>query len=214
MEIKGSRGEYYKVDLGNLTCTCKDWTCRRHNFSKENPKRKCKHIIEAIDINLKLRSNYTKYKGTPILVKESDISDLNHMLSESSIITRYSIGGTDYKIGSYLDKYIPIVIKTTYKISSNFIDKVFSNYSLETGNDEVRYYKGSLPIKVIISKNFMFQSLYYRMSKDDLVKISSDLVSSSGLYLTEYGIVDKENKYINMDISTEDELFDLLGVKV
>ena len=56
----------------------------------------------------------------------------------------------------------------------------------------------------------MFQSLYYRTNKDDLIKISSDLVESSGLYLTEYGIVDKDNKIVDMNISTDEELFDLL----
>lgn len=214
MEIKGSRGEYYKVDLSNLTCTCKDWTCRRHNFSMDNPKRKCKHIIEAIDISLKLRSNYTKFIGTPKIIKESDISDLRNMLSSSDIITKYSIGGYDYKIGDYLDKYMPIVIKTTYKVPSNLLDKVFYNYNFKGGDENIRYYEGSLPIKVIISKNFMFQSLYYRLSKDELVRISSELLNSTGLYLTEYGTVNKDNKYIDMNISTEDELSDLLGIRV
>ena len=41
----------YSVDIDGLSCTCKDWIEIRSNYSKDDPRRLCKHIIQIIDVN-------------------------------------------------------------------------------------------------------------------------------------------------------------------
>lgn len=40
-------GTAYIVNLGEITCTCPDWTKQRHNFPKNDPRRLCKHLVKA-----------------------------------------------------------------------------------------------------------------------------------------------------------------------
>ena len=41
----------YNTDIKNLTCSCKDWLKSRKNYSYDDPRRLCKHLISKIDIN-------------------------------------------------------------------------------------------------------------------------------------------------------------------
>ena len=42
---------FYDVDIVNQSCTCNDWILERSNYSKDDPRRLCKHIISTLDIN-------------------------------------------------------------------------------------------------------------------------------------------------------------------
>lgn len=35
----------FKINIDNLTCTCRDWKKERSNFDKNDPRRLCRHII-------------------------------------------------------------------------------------------------------------------------------------------------------------------------
>ena len=41
----------YDTDIQNLTCTCKDWQETRKDYTTNDPRRLCKHIINKLDIN-------------------------------------------------------------------------------------------------------------------------------------------------------------------
>lgn len=43
-----SSSNSYLVDMDELSCQCRDWTDRRHNYPSKDPRRLCKHIIGAI----------------------------------------------------------------------------------------------------------------------------------------------------------------------
>ena len=73
MEIRGSGNKYYEVNISELTCTCRDWTCRRHNFPKGDNKRLCKHLVEAIELDSLINSNSIKFPGVPKLTNYEKI---------------------------------------------------------------------------------------------------------------------------------------------
>lgn len=219
MEIRGSGNKYYTVNLENLTCTCKDWSCRRHNFPKGDDRRLCKHIIEAIDI---LNSSYLMKEdrrlSNPIPVDRSFIGQILQNLSNSDIISRYFIGGEYSRGSNYITKCLPIVIMKTYRsIRNEFIDEIFSDFILDKSisGDEYRFYNGIIPIKVIVSndKNFLYKEIYSRLTIEEIMRLSSTSYSILGLKLTDKGFLNKKNEIIDMNVSTEEELCELLGIK-
>ena len=51
----------YNTDTEKLTCSCKDWEEVRSNYSMDNPRRLCKHIINKLDTdNLPTNLKYFK----------------------------------------------------------------------------------------------------------------------------------------------------------
>ena len=50
VQVKSSSGtQYYTVDPTNLSCTCPDFTERRADFPRSDPRRLCKHLMKQID---------------------------------------------------------------------------------------------------------------------------------------------------------------------
>lgn len=216
MEIRGSGNKYYEVNISELTCTCRDWTCRRHNFPKGDNKRLCKHLVEAIELDSLINSNSIKFPGVPKLTNYEKIRLLSDSLRNTDIILSHSICGEYYRRGKYITEYIPIVVKFTYDtISYNMMDEALTGYNLSSTSDngKKRIYNGDLPLLIIISNdNFLFKSIYYELKKDEFIRLSSISDKILGLRITENGFINNKNELINMNISTEDELCNLLKI--
>lgn len=217
MEIKGSGNKYYEVNLEELTCSCKDWTCRRHNFSKGDNRRLCKHLVEAIEIS----SSISHFENLPRLpnnieMDNKKILELNNILKNCDYILKYSVGGEVFRKSMTLTEYIPVVIElVNSEIPTLVIDSVLSEYRfLRKGRSSERYYIGDLPIVVIPANesDFLFQSVYYDLSRDEFIRLSSISIDKLKLMLTRYGFIDKNNKLIDMKIHTVEELCDLLKI--
>lgn len=82
VEISGSKGRVYTVDLQEYTCTCPDWRNRRSKMDTSWPERLCKHLVKAVCDNglagefpdVDLQALAKKKKGTEI--KEVDYMEL------------------------------------------------------------------------------------------------------------------------------------------
>lgn len=206
MKIKGSGNKYYEVNVDELTCTCKDWTCRRHNFSKDNPRRLCKHLVQALELDKLVNSS-----DVTTLTDKSEACKLSDRFRESNEILRYNIASKSY------DGMLPIVVKMIYNnLPSSSIDRILSReYHLvkEYDNGLKRVYDGPMKLLVVISNsNFPFQSLYYRLGYDKFIELSSTIMRKRNLKLTEMGILDEDNKLIDLNISTEEEIYHLLDM--
>lgn len=206
MKIKGSGNKYYDVNIEELTCTCRDWTCRRHNFSKDNPRRLCKHLTEAIELNKLVTSS-----DDTMLSDNSETYSLSKKLKESDYIIRYNIAKRCY------DSLLPIVVRLTYNtMPYDIIDEVLGDdYHLVTtyNNGLRRVYDGPIKLLVVISNyNYPFQSLYYRLGREKFIELSSTIIRRRGLKLTENGLLDGNNEIIDLNISTEEEIYYLIDM--
>lgn len=217
MEIKGSGNKYYEVNLDDLTCTCRDWTCRRHNFSKSDKRRLCKHLSEAIEISSTINTD-SMTLGDSKPMNTSEVMRLSDTLRNEDIILRHSICGEYYRRCNYQTEFLPIVLKLTYnEIPRSMIDGLFINLGytkIRSSVDEnIRYYNGVTPLLVLIcNENFLFQSVFYELTKDQFIRLSSISYRKLGVKLTKDGFVDNKNKLIDMKVSTEDEICDLLEI--
>lgn len=207
MKIKGSGNKYYDVNIEELTCTCKDWTCRRHNFSKDNPRRLCKHLLQALELNeLVTESNNT------ILTDKSAVHKLAESLYNSSSVLRYNIAKNCY------NNLLPVIVKFIHPdIPSDEMDNILVDYKVDklySPDGSRRIYKGSQDLLVIIIKDdsFPFQSLYYRLGREKFIELSSTIMRKLGLKLTENGLLDKDNKLIDLNIHTEEEIYHLIDM--
>lgn len=216
MKIKGSGNNYYEVDLNDLTCTCKDWSCRRHNFSKDDDRRLCKHLIEAMDTWLLIKPNSLDFPGGHRLINKDKIIELSSILSEHPFVISHSIGGDYFRRSIYQKDFIPIVVRLTYdSLPFEVIDSALEGYHLIGTLDDgkKRFYDGDMPIVIVISNhNYFFKEMYYELSTDEFIRLSSISHKVLGLRLTENGFIDKKNKIIDMDVSNEDDLCDLLMI--
>lgn len=221
MEIKGSGNKYYEVDLNELTCTCRDWTCRKHNFPKGDKRRLCKHLVEAMELNVLIPQPYpTKFSGELIPIDRELVKKLMIQFHNDDAIIAFSVCGEYYEGKTYQSDYLPIVIQYTYdEIPVNHIDKIFTLLGYEVNNNMThgihRYYDGRNPLHIIISKSneFLFRTVYHELGRDKFLKLSSAALRKLGMKLTELGFIDKNRSLVDMDVSTEEELCDLLGIR-
>lgn len=207
MKIKGSGNKYYDVNIEELTCTCKDWTCRRHNFSKDNPRRLCKHLLQALELNeLVTESNNT------ILTDKSAVHKLAESLYNSSSVLRYNIAKNCY------NNLLPVIVKFIHPdVPNDEMDNILVDYKVDklySPDGSKRIYKGPQNLLVIIIKDdsFPFQSLYYRLGREKFIELSSTIMRKLGLKLTENGLLDKDNKLIDLNIHTEEEIYHLIDM--
>lgn len=222
MEIKGSGNKYYEVDLVELTCTCRDWTCRKHNFPRGDKRRLCKHLIEAIELNTLIpQSNSNQLPNGDFRGIDEDVmKSLSTHLSENDIVTACTICGDYWRGCSYQTEYIPIVIQLTYDtIPYELLDNLVTKLGYKVNTDKSygihRYYEGINPIHIIISKpsEFLFRMIYYSLGRDRFMRLCSTSLRKLGLGLSEIGFINKNNEVVDMNVSTEEELRDLLGIK-
>lgn len=217
MEIKGSGNKYYEVNLDDLTCTCRDWTCRRHNFSKNDKRRLCKHLSEAIEISSTMNTNSMILENSKPM-NTSEVIRLSDALRNEDIILKYSVCGEYYRRCNYQTEFLPIVVKLTYnEIPRLMIDNIFVNLGYtkvrNSVDENIRYYNGVTPLLVLIcNENFLFQSIFYELTKDQFIRLSSISYRKLNIKLTKDGFVNNENKLIDMKVSTENEICELLGI--
>lgn len=216
VEIKGSKGKFYEVDLSDLSCNCKDWTCRRHNFVKGDRRRLCKHLIEALELTQSLPSDNIEFQSK----KEFDIEFIKRLsskLRESDLIVRHQICGEYARGSKYQTTYVPIVISLTNpNISRSLLDKLMEDIGLYSINGYdggmKRYYKGKMPcVLILANQDFLFRTLINNLERRKFIRLSSICKDKLGMKLTEVGFM-KDNEIVYLDISTEDELCEILGI--
>jgi len=77
--VSGSKGREYHVNLAAYVCSCADWKNRRTQFDEHDPKRLCKHLVQAVCENglegefaeVDLPSLAKKKKGFPLPKNDS-----------------------------------------------------------------------------------------------------------------------------------------------
>lgn len=57
------------TNIINLTCNCKNWKLTRKKFLQEDPRRLCKHIIQALDIE-NIQSDLKRYREDILFYKK------------------------------------------------------------------------------------------------------------------------------------------------
>lgn len=189
MKIKGSGNRYYNVNVEDRTCTCKDWTCRRHNFPYDNPNRLCKHLKEAIELYKEVPDRNPYQQAPPV--------GLLRALDSNNYILRYTLSN------SYL------LIRILDSESTPPIDQIIRSL----GIDDRSMYCGYGPIIVIAcnSDNYLFNRMYYSMSRDEYAELSSILLHKN-YKLTKEGLI-KDKELVKLDLSTEEELNELLELR-
>lgn len=191
MKIKGSKDRFYEVNVENQTCTCKDWSCRRHNFPIGDEKRLCKHLKEAI----RLMSTYSPLKSQ-FTVPE----DLIHRIeSMPSVLSFNALGDT-------------LLVELLEGTSLN--DLLMYLGCSQAGDNMYVYEFMTFRVIECNSYNYLFRRLFYSLSKDKYIELSSVIIHRWGYVLTPDGLIDQNANFVDLDIHSEEELYDILGLSV
>ena len=87
----------YKTDITELTCSCLDWTEIRMEYSRNDPRRLCKHIINKLDIN-NLPNSIKKFKEDIEFYQEQEWgfkTDFEKVVELGSLTLLKSLDWTD-----------------------------------------------------------------------------------------------------------------------
>jgi len=84
----------YLVDPVALTCECRDWTERRQQFPRSDPRRLCKHLLMAISNEVTIPDCLAQYEET--FMRYSNFEDRGFPLAQAWTTVR--IKGQDYDI--------------------------------------------------------------------------------------------------------------------
>ncbi len=79
--LKSANGKYI-TDAKNLTCSCPDWKEKRYQYTTNDPRRLCKHLIQKLDEN-NLVQEVFKYKDNILFYKSKNKGfrdDFNHLI--------------------------------------------------------------------------------------------------------------------------------------
>lgn len=209
IQIKGSRG-YYSVDINNLTCTCKDFTCRRHHYPLDDPKRLCKHIREAIELQKDVSpSNSINLFDRHI--SERYLNSIMPVLESDNNILRFQVVG-DYRRKLPEISEIVIVVRVLYKnILTSLTNDQFRLISCDD-KEEIYVTDCGLQIRVIkIDDNsYPFEVLSLTGSSNFIIMLKSSALKF-GLELNECGFK-KDNNILDTDIGNEEDIFEYLGL--
>lgn len=197
MRIKGSGSNYYQVNLEDRTCSCKDWTCRRHNFPYDSPMRLCKHLKEAMELS----KNSNGFMASNPSTNESQ---LLNQLNSNKYILRYTMSN------GYL---LLRVLEDGSKYSN--VDSIMKSLGFKRTSENT-YSNGYKSLIVIRCNcdNYLFNRMYYSMSRDKYIELSSEILHRWNYKLTKEGLIDKEGKLMDFDLRTEEELSEVLEVRL
>lgn len=224
IEVKGSGNRYYKVDLDNVTCTCSDFLHRRSKFDKTDDRRLCKHIREAIEISSRITTSNQQsnalskvYLDREYVSKIIDIL-LNVLYASGNILLCQVCGEYRRKEPMISDK-IPIILVlakdelcsemfSILKSSGYWTVLNESHNSLDIMND-----KGlNILIKIVSGEDFSYSVMYNTGSTNFMVKLESTLKRKYKQYLNENGIFDENGKKCDYELSSEEEIFNYVGL--
>ena len=211
LKIKGSGNKYYTVDLENETCTCKDFTCRKHHYSIGDPRRQCKHIREAIELSENIETNYY-YNSKPRESLNKLVDYINEVLSSNNDIIRYNICG-DWRRGLDYISELNVSLRVLNSESlvlpfeSSIINLVenrgsFMRYELTNGLN--------MNIHVVDNSSYPFKVLFLTGSNEFLVMMKS-VALKKNLLLTDEGFMNN-SEVVEFDIGNESEIFEYLGM--
>lgn len=205
MDIKGSGNKYYSVNMQDLTCTCKDWTCRRHNFPVGDTRRICKHLKEAFDLNsyLDIENNLLES------IDEDEVSRISNIMNSDNNVFRYEICSKPVK-----NRKCSSLIFRLFKDIDNYEGSLAYSLGYKNISDEGVYLnedkKSYIKIERCTPSNYLFRKLFYSRSIDDLVKISSISYGKFGYKLTKDGFINESGDVVDLNIFTEEDLSELL----
>lgn len=211
LKIKGSGNKYYTVDLENETCTCKDFTCRKHHYSIGDPRRQCKHIKEAIELSENIETNYY-YNSKPRESLNKLVDYINEVLSSNNDIIRYNICG-DWRRG--LD-YISELNVSLRVLNSESLVLPFESSIINLVENRGSFMKYELTnglnmnIHVVDNSSYPFKVLFLTGSNEFLVMMKS-VALKKNLLLTDEGFMNN-SEVVEFDIGNESEIFEYLGM--
>lgn len=211
LKIKGSGNKYYTVDLENETCTCKDFTCRKHHYSIGDPRRQCKHIREAIELSENIETNYY-YNSKPRESLNKLVDYINEVLSSNNDIIRYNICG-DWRRG--LD-YISELNVSLRVLNSESLVLPFESSIINLVENRGSFMKYELTnglnmnIHVVDNSSYPFKVLFLTGSNEFLVMMKS-VALKKNLLLTDEGFMNN-SEVVEFDIGNESEIFEYLGM--
>lgn len=208
IQIKGSRG-YYSVDINNLTCTCKDFTCRRHHYPLEDPKRLCKHIKEAIELS---KDNIISNSSTSLFdrcISNRYLPFIISELNENVNILKFKIAG-EYRRELNDISELVIVCRVLYTTNIPSI----KSFNLISCDDKEETYVTDCGLCIRIIKvndnSYPFRVLSLTGSPNFIITMKS-VALKFGLELNECGFK-KDNNIIDTDIGNEEDIFEYLGL--
>lgn len=212
-KIKGSK-DYYSVDLDKLTCTCKDFTCRRHNYSINDPNRLCKHIKEALELNkLKPACNITSLNKKVFNRSEVSLFLNNYIipiLKKDNNILKFDVVG-DYRRGLQEINELIIVIRVIYKEISTLLGSLFSKLFSDNYKEIYKSDNGlNIEVVKVDDNSYPFKVFDLTGNWEFLVMIKS-VSRKLGLELNECGFT-KNEILLDTDIGNESEIFEYLGI--
>lgn len=213
LKIKGSGDKYYKVDLENETCTCKDFTCRKHHFSVGDPRRQCKHIREAIELSENITTDNNYYNGKPRDSLNKLIKYINEVLSSNNNIIRYNICG-DWRRGLDYIKEIDISLRV---LNSESLILPFESSIVNLVENKGSFMKYELTnglfmnIHLVDDESYPFKVLFLTGSNEFLVMMKS-VAMKKKLLLTDKGFMSNKEEVMEFDIGNESEIFEYLGM--
>lgn len=176
----------FKINIDNLTCSCRDWKKKRSNFDKNDPRRLCRHIIA--------------------LFGEKDISPNNYFIgSDESINNKLLNENIDIQKMIY-----KMFIPNQFLMYSN---RIHYNYESKTGffifNDSVFFGEYVNIFYENNSHEFGFRSgnvhIYLKNSFE--VVLNFDYGFNSGNYTSRFDCKDNFYKICSIEALKEIELF-------
>ena len=179
----------YNTDTKKLTCSCKDWTESRKEFSLNDPRRLCKHIINQLDIN-NLPNDIKRFKTS---------------------ITFYQENQKGYN--KYFDKLIEIpnsdfIAEYTDGDWINIFDNEFNRYGFLIKDDEYIWAKSTKPKEYQTIEIFFAKEEYQpvvALTNNEIKNIENSLDNKFTIEEGNFVVTTQERPY---EISAKDEKID------
>jgi len=179
----------YNTDTKKLTCSCKDWTESRKEFSLNDPRRLCKHIINQLDIN-NLPNEIKRFKTS---------------------ITFYQENQKGYN--KYFDKLIEIpnsdfIAEYTDGDWINIFDNEFNRYGFLIKDDEYIWAKSTKPKEYQTIEIFFAKEEYQpvvALTNNEIKNIENSLDNKFTIEEGNFVVTTQERPY---EISAKDEKID------
>ena len=188
----------YDTDTKKLTCTCKDWTESRKEFSLNDPRRLCKHIINQLDIN-NLPNEIKRFKTSIKFYQEKEKGYNKYFdrlieIPKSNFIAEYTDGdwinifdNESNRYGFLIKDNEYIWAKSTKPKEHQTIEMFFAKEEYQPvvalSNNEIKNIENSLDNKFTIEEgNFVVttQERPYEISaKDEKLDTYYDMMSTT-----------------------------------
>lgn len=214
IEVKGSTGNKYKVNLEKVTCTCIGFKYNGSRHPKDAEQRLCKHLKKfknkLVIEKVKDKKRYPR-KTIEMVVEQLKDSILN----DKSLIKKYEICGS-WRRGSEMigDLDVVLIPKDWEKLS-----KRISEFSKEVKWEGDKKIGGMLfglhvDFRNANKETWVSHLLYFTGSKLENIRLRQ-IAKKKGMKINEYGLWKMVGKKEigRVELETEEELYKKLGEK-